>query len=194
MVLLVLVAGAELSLGIQLSAFCRDPDSAMVQYAEEAFGAGSHGSNLTRYYVAGQGANQALLDLSRAEGQVHSSVAWMLKYREAIQRTCPEWQPWNVTMHLRAVLFSLSETRRLLGPTHVYAHYRAAVHEFGCRNTVSGLGWLVVCQVLMALVALPALACTASCLLKGLTAERELGHRFDLLPQCEEAEHARNGS
>jgi len=194
MLLVALAIGAELSAGIKLSAFCMHADARTLEYAEATLGNGSFGANMTRYYIRGprHGQNQALVDLREAEDQIRSSVAWMVKYRGSLERTCPRWQSSVVTNNLQTLLFSLNESWTFLAPPRAYGHYFAAVYQFGCGSIVSGLGWLVVCQMLLLLGCIPLFVCAASCLMRALMVEREVGHRFDVLPVDEEYAHQPN--
>lgn len=191
MLLVALAIGAELSLGIKLSALCMHVDARTLNYVEATLGNESVGANMTRYYIAGpsHGQNQALRDLQEAENQIRSSVAWMVKYREAVERTCPRWQSSVATSNLQSSLFSLNESWTFLAPSRAYGHYHTAVYELGCGSIMSGLGWLVVFQALLLLGCMPLFVCSASCLLQGLMVEREVGHRFDALPLDEESAH-----
>jgi len=191
MLLLALSIGAELSVGIKLGAFCMHADARTLEYAEATLGNESFGANMTRYYIGGpsHGHNQALVDLREAESQIRSSVAWMVKYREAVKRTCPRWQSSVMTSNLQTVLFSLNESWTFLAPPRAYGHYYTTVYALGCGSISSGLGWLAVCQVLLLLGCLPLFVCSASCLLQGLMVEREVGHRFDAVPLDEDSPH-----
>lgn len=192
-VLLCVVASMELKLGIEMSAYCQDADAITLQYAAQEFGEDSPGINMTRYYVTGKGSNEALQRLNVATDDISYCIEWMHRYRVIIEKTCPLWRPWNVTVNLQAVLISLNETGRLLQPAQVYGHYDAVVHDFVCGSAISGLGWIVVSQVSLALLFLPVLTCSAGFLLRGLTLEREMGHRFDLLAQDEETDLEHTG-
>jgi len=186
MLLIALVAAVELALSITASSFCLKPDSTALGYAQSAFGANSNAFNLTRYYVTGEGTNPALLHLEQAQERIAKSEQWMARYGDAIERTCPRWAAeQKALLNLRMVRSSLKETVLLLRPANVYSYYSDSVHEVVCEHAVSGLGSIAFLQLLLGLVCLPLLLCTASCTVEILRLERHGMHGFGLLSQVE---------
>jgi len=185
MILISIVVSAELSLGILASAFCVEADRTAMRYAEAKFGNDSRAFNLTRYYVVGHGTNPALEHLDEAQGSISKSMEWMEKYGAAIARTCPQWGSEKAALlNLGTVKNSLNASTVLLMPDNMYPYYRESVHELVCERTISGLGSVAVLQLALGLVCLPALLCTASCIVESLSHERS--HGFGLLSQDED--------
>jgi len=177
----------ELSLGILTSAFCVDADGITLGWAEEDFGLEKRGpSQLVRYYLTGDGENPALAHIDTAQRRISSCLQWVENYKAEVERACPQWQAWAMNQNLVAVEGSLNQSKALLLPANIYPYYHQTVHNIVCGSTVSGLGWLVIFQAMLGLICLPALACTASCLLESLMTERRMGHGFDLLQQDEQ--------
>lgn len=181
------VAAAELSLSILSSSFCGAADETALRYAKATFGDGSGGFNMTRYYLQGQGDNPALAHLDYAEGRVGVALNWVRRYGRQIDRTCPQWGlETSVVLNLQNVLNSINETEALLAPSNIYAYYQATVHETVCGDNVSGLAYAALLQLTLGLICLPALICTASCVIEGFIEERSLVHgihNFDPLTQ-----------
>merc|ERR1712039_78230 len=167
----------------------------MGRYARKQFGGDeSNGFNMTRYYIAGVGSNPALVVLGSAESALGVCEDWMGKYKGIISKTCPMWQPWNITLNLQAVVVSLKETKTLLAPSQIYPRYELAVHNLLCGSAVSGVGWVATLEALLSILCLPALVCSASYLQQGLMVEREgrglIGTKrfeFEALAQDEDA-------
>eukprot|EP00931_Biecheleriopsis_adriatica_P048398 TRINITY_DN27958_c0_g1_i1.p1 TRINITY_DN27958_c0_g1~~TRINITY_DN27958_c0_g1_i1.p1 ORF type:complete len:486 (-),score=76.24 TRINITY_DN27958_c0_g1_i1:7-1431(-) len=178
--LVAFVSAMELAVGVMSSAFCTRADNITLSYARDTFGIDSDGFNLTRHYVTGKGPNPALRDLSIVKASIASSISWVETYGPAVVRSCPSWDIRNVSTNLQTLQISMGEAERLLQPSHVYSYYRSTVHDAICGTAVPELGWLVMFQLLLGLVCLPALACAASCLLDTLIAEKN-GYAFDPL-------------
>mmetsp|Transcript_63440 Transcript_63440/g.112791 ORF Transcript_63440/g.112791 Transcript_63440/m.112791 type:complete len:461 (-) Transcript_63440:49-1431(-) len=181
-VLLVALGSAmELSIGVMSSAFCINADNITLDYAEDSFGITSTGFNLTRHYITGHGQNPALRDLGLIQVAAQSCVEWVQTYGSPIARSCPKWDLANMSQNLRLLQGSVVEAVNLLEPANVYPYYRSTVHDVICGTSVSQTIWAVLFQLILGFVCLPLLACSASCLLDSLNAERHSSHGFDLL-------------
>eukprot|EP00930_Biecheleria_cincta_P036853 TRINITY_DN25258_c0_g1_i1.p1 TRINITY_DN25258_c0_g1~~TRINITY_DN25258_c0_g1_i1.p1 ORF type:complete len:463 (-),score=58.53 TRINITY_DN25258_c0_g1_i1:88-1443(-) len=184
--LVAFAAAAELSVGVMSSAFCADADNITLSYAEEAFGPSSNGFDLTRHYVTGLGPNLALRHLGVAQASIASCKRWVETYIVSIEHACPNWNLSNLTQDLHAANSDIHRAVQLLEPAHVYPFYRSTVHYAICGTAVSELSLLVMFQLLLGFVCLPALACAASCLLDSLVVNREFGHAFSRLGHGDE--------
>lgn len=186
-VLLVAVAAAtELSVGVMSSAFCADADNITLSYAEEALGPSSHGFDLARHYVTGLGPNVALRHLGVAQASIDSCNRWVETYTAPIAHACPSLNLSNASHDLHSMKSHVQRAMRLLEPAHVYPLYRSTVHDAICGTSVTELSWVVMFQLLLGFLCLPALSCAASCLLDSLVVERELGHAFSRLGHGDE--------
>lgn len=182
------VAAGELAVGILSSAFCLMADETALRYAEVSLGRDSNAFNMTRYYLAGNGVNPALEDLTSAEERVGRAITWVKRYGDIIARTCPQWDDEGSSiLHLETVQNSMNQTAGLLAPHHIYSYYKVVVHELVCGTAVSGVTAAALLQLFLALVCLPSLICAASCTINGLIEERSFLHgiSFDPLAQDE---------
>ena len=182
---LILVAGcaaAELFLAVFSSAMCRQPELAVLNFAQGELGT-SPALNLTMEYLHNESTNGAVDSLQVLHTQLSSLDEWVITYGEAIERSCPAWNVANVSQNLRAMIAELQTAKAFLDPTRVSPQW-IRLHDLLCNAGISDLIRLILINLLLGLLCLPLLACGVSCLLEHLVAERGpggVGYVFNLL-------------
>jgi len=194
MVLISAVAALELLVGILSSGACLTVDQTTLNYSQASFGADSVGFNTSRYYLAGEGPNPAIEHLDWAQVEIVDAIAWVRHYGDIIATTCPQWGMEGAAIsNLETIQYSMNESETLLAPGHVYPYYQVTVHDTLCGKLPAGMARAAVLQVVLGILCLPLLLCTASCVIDGLIDERAQIHgihNFDLLAQESDAENA----
>mmetsp|Transcript_56952 Transcript_56952/g.165042 ORF Transcript_56952/g.165042 Transcript_56952/m.165042 type:complete len:495 (-) Transcript_56952:207-1691(-) len=182
-----LVAAAELGVGILSSGYCLHADKLSMGYAMATFGPHSNAFALSRYYLDGDGPNPALQHLSKAQVQIVDAIQWVRHYGDVTARSCPMWRKEDaVVLNLQTVQYSMNATSHLLSPYHVYPYYDHTMHEIICKRLPQNLAAAALFQMILALICLPALLCTASCVVDALIEERSVLHglhKFERLAQ-----------
>ncbi|CAE7582751.1 ATJ10 [Symbiodinium natans] len=182
---LILVAGcgaAELLLAVFSSTLCRRPETTMLNYVNAVLGS-SATSNLTVQYIHNATPNGAVENLHVLQAQLSSWDEWVTTYGVAIQRSCPAWDAANVSQNLQAMISELDTAVEFAEPSHLTLEW-TRIHHLVCGVGISDLVRLMVMTLLLGFVCLPLLACSVSCLLEHLVAERGsggFGYAFNLL-------------
>jgi len=157
-------AGTELWAGIMASSLCIHADQNAVNWIERAAsGDNSTASGLSAYYIQGTGTNPIDGYLKEATLQINSFEKEFAQYSKSISTACPAWHgASSVTGNITSVHEGILVGQKLFEPSNVYPYYQKIVHEGICTQSVEGLGWLVIFQVLVGLFCLPTLSAKAS--------------------------------
>jgi len=177
---LVLVAGcaaAELLLAVLSSAQCSRPEMTVLNYARGELGR-SAALNLTAQYVGNATKIGAIDDIHVLHMHLSSWDEWVTTYGEAIERSCPAWDATNVSQNLRAMITEVRTASDIMQPTQMAPQW-TRFYNLVCGAGISEVFRIFLVTLLQGFVFLPLLACSVSCLLEHLVAERgPTGHGY----------------
>lgn len=177
---LVLVAGcaaAELLLAVLSSAQCSRPERTVLNYARGELGR-SAALNLTLQYVRNATRIGAIDDIHVLHMRLSSWDTWVTTYGEAIERSCPAWDAANVSQNLRAMITEVRTASDIMEPARMAPQW-TRFYNLVCGAGISDVFRVFLMTLVLGFVFLPLLACSVSCLLEHLVAERgPTGHGY----------------
>jgi hypothetical protein len=172
-----LVAAGETTTGVVVGSFCANVDANALAYAQYGMGEGSVAFQATSHYITGAGDNPLDEPLDKAGNYTDSANKTLAKFDEQygvqIQAFCQNWVAAPVYQDVSDVFANISATKTLVSRTNVYPYYRDFVQEDMCNTVITGLGWLVVIQLVVGLFFLPVVACMAGAFFTNWAAWQE---------------------
>eukprot|EP00929_Paragymnodinium_shiwhaense_P088052 TRINITY_DN4825_c0_g1_i1.p1 TRINITY_DN4825_c0_g1~~TRINITY_DN4825_c0_g1_i1.p1 ORF type:complete len:444 (+),score=89.97 TRINITY_DN4825_c0_g1_i1:47-1378(+) len=174
------VAVVELDVAVVGSSYCMNVDGNTIAFVEHYAGANSEQSQLTRYYITGQGHNPLLDNLTSAQQDLDQVSTLLTSFKPQLQAVCPDFKGYTqLEADLSVANSSFDEAQRLLSPRNIYPYYSTVVDGV-CQGTITGFGWLVTFQALAGILCLPALIFVAENFLDKWRAW--MGHEDARLP------------
>lgn len=168
-VVVTVAAAAQLDLGIVTSSFCKNVDSNSIAYIQSIEGSNSTTYELSLYYIQGKGKNPLLEQLQSADAELVQVGDTLNNFGDQVAAFCPEWKGLpDLKDGIKSAHVSLQSGFSLLSPQNIYPYYNKAVRQDLCQTMVIGLGWLVLFQASVGLVALPVLILLGTKYLKDL--------------------------
>uniref|UniRef100_A0A7S2KZF4 Protein tweety homolog n=1 Tax=Zooxanthella nutricula TaxID=1333877 RepID=A0A7S2KZF4_9DINO len=156
------LTGSELGVGVAMSSFCRDVDTNALTVMHQLGNEVAY--NITCSYITGGCVNPLTREMQQANNSI-TLLGQQLQTAEVkhlLSKDCnAPTAPTELANLVASTSAPLSTLRSLLDPTHVYPYYNTIVRENACTTMVSGLGWLVLSQIVVGLVFLPTLTCMA---------------------------------
>jgi len=156
------VAASECLVGVVSSSFCRNVDPNVLAYAQDVFGSNSTEYKASYYYITGLGDNPLNETLVQGKIQIAKANTTFAdleqKYGTTIRSQCQGWTAAPITQDLGEIYGGLEVASSRVSRGAVYPYYKAVVQDDMCTTVIAGLGWLVVCQLIVGLCCLPALA------------------------------------
>jgi len=156
------ISGSEMYVGVVTGVFCTNADANVLSYAKNAFGNSSVEYEAASYYIIGAGVNPLNKTLFDAGQMVRKSNKTFMdmeqQYGTLIQSVCNGWTATEINQGMHDISADIAIGLQLVNVDNIYPYYDEIIHEDMCETVVGGLGWLVVCQLLVGLLCLPALA------------------------------------
>eukprot|EP00927_Polykrikos_kofoidii_P056869 TRINITY_DN50959_c0_g1_i1.p1 TRINITY_DN50959_c0_g1~~TRINITY_DN50959_c0_g1_i1.p1 ORF type:complete len:486 (-),score=62.69 TRINITY_DN50959_c0_g1_i1:102-1490(-) len=151
----------EFGVGMVTASFCKDPNNNSLELIEQ-FANGTVYSNVSRFYINDEGTNPLQDDLQVADGQLRKLQADLKRF-EVVILFCPTIQKdvdWiNTTIGTSRE--AIHKVLALIAQGNVDLYFDHAVQDGLCKKFISGIGWLVIVQLVAGLVCLPVLTCSS---------------------------------
>jgi len=159
-----LASTCEMWMGIATGSFCINAEANELALAQHSYGTASVEYQLGLYYFAQNSTNPLLENLDQAAMYVNRVNSTLAAVQQLIYLNCGTRVNKLVT-GLQAD-FTVANTTitfadNLLSQQHISPYYQAVVPEGVCQKLVSGVGWLIVFQLITGLLCLPWLAAAA---------------------------------
>jgi hypothetical protein len=164
-----IVAAVETGSGTVIGSYCQDTDSNTLAYAKWGLGGTSVEYEAASFYVTGvsssgvnpleQLLNEASAALSSAKGElgkIDNTTRALLKVQ------CDGWDVQPVYQDIDSADAYITVGKRLVSRDNVYPYYQNLFQNDTCDTVITGLGWLVIIQLVVGLLLLPAVSCMAS--------------------------------
>jgi len=158
------VTAAEFGFVMALASFCKDADANTLAYVKEYFDNTTF--QVSCYYINGKCSNPFIDNLALAHGKLGNMSKLLDDFSPVLAQAChsPEAAV-SLSKAMKETRAPIGVVDQLLSPQHIYPYYKNAVHDNACVHLISGIGWLVVFQIAVGLLCLPALTLMADTLL-----------------------------
>jgi hypothetical protein len=173
----VVVASAQVALGIAMSSFCANADESVLGYAKYDLGANSTEFKTAAYYITdGAGENPIMTELNSAQSyleQANASFAQFDALWPLIKVSCSDWNPNDIEQDLTTVETGVLDAKKIVDLKNIYPYYDEIVHENACGTVISSLGFLVIFQLAGGMLLLPVMATASASFFKRWAAWKE---------------------
>jgi hypothetical protein len=156
-----IIAAAECAFGVAAASFCSNADENVLAYSQNFFGADTDQQIALTYYVTGTGSNpynSMLIEGKDSINEANDTFASLDIYEEAIKANCDGWTKAGVMQDIQQIDPEIDSALVLISRENIYPYYDTLMHDDMCSTVIVGLGWLVVCQLVVGLIFLPVLS------------------------------------